>query len=147
MTSVHTLLRQQRGRYLWGVRLRDESLLSWQVGDPHLHLEPGRTVEGFECRFAAVGGRWQVAVLDGSVLLRTPLGVLDLRPDGDFDQVADEAGPHLGYLQGQALVAAEIQPTRILLRFDLETELELSGEHALLRVSRGDQTAEWTSEG
>ena len=143
MTSLHTLLREQRGRYVWGVRAGDESLLSWQVGDPHLHLEPGRTPEGFERRWAELRGRWQVAVLDGRARLGGPLGDLELTAEGEDHEDADE---HLEFLAGQALVDFDLEPTRLVLRFDLGCELEISGEYALVRASAGDdRVAEWAA--
>lgn len=158
MTSVRDvfdLLREQRGRYVWGVRAGDESLLSWQVGDPRVHLAPGRTVEGLECRHVELRGRWQVAILDGEVRMKSPLGEMELSANlepapGQMELSADvepalgqQGWAQLRYLEGQALVRADHDAGCVRLFFDLETELELSGPRALLSVARGDEARQW----
>lgn len=137
---MHEILRAQRGRYLWGVTIGEGSLLSWQVGEPHLHVAMDRTREGLESRSAEPKGRWQVAVLDGDVALSTPAGILTLSGAEALPEEGDEL---LGLFEGQALVASEIGEA-LTLRFDLESELRVSGPHALVRVVGPEGEVEWS---
>jgi hypothetical protein len=139
VTKMHEILNAQRGRYLWGVTIGEGSLLSWQVGEPHLHLAMDRTWDGLERRSAEPRGRWQVAILDGEVALTTPAGELTL--SGTEEPLAD-AGEVLALFEGQALVGCEIGG-ELTLRFDLESELVVRGPHALVRVVGPEGEAEW----
>ncbi len=139
MTKVHEILRAQRGRYLWGVTIGEGALLSWQVGDPHLHVALDRGRDGLERRSAEPKGRWQVAILDGEVTLATPVGTLELSGSEALPEDGDEV---LAHFEGQALVGCEVGD-ELILRFDLESELSVSGPHALVRVVGPEGEAEW----
>jgi len=140
VTKVREILRAQRGRYLWGVTIGEGSLLSWQVGEPHLHVAMDRTGHGFESRSAEPKGRWQVAILDGEVTLATPAGILAL---SGAEELPEETDERLGLFEGQALVGCEVGD-ELVLRFDLDGELRVSGPHALARVVGPEGEAEWS---
>lgn len=139
MTRLETILRAQRGRYLWGVRSGEGSLLSWHVGDPHLHVEMGRTPDGVDQRFAEARGHWQVEILDGQLRIATPVGAATL--DGDA-AAPESVGALLAHFEGQALVSFELGEA-LALRFDLEAEFVLGGRRAWVRVSGPEGEAEW----
>ncbi|MBO6937001.1 MAG: hypothetical protein JJ863_18665 [Deltaproteobacteria bacterium] len=142
MVPLQTILRAQRGRYLWGLRVGEGSLLSWQVGDAHLHVEMGRSVDGLDQRFAEPRGKWQVEVLDGEVLLKTPAGSGTIRAE---EAPSEELEELLELLEGQALVSCELGES-LALRFDLEAELVVSGARAWVRSVGPEGEGEWNAE-
>ncbi len=142
MTNLHTILRAQRGRYLWGVAIGEGSLLSWHVGEPHLHVEMARAADGLERRIAEPRGRWQVEVLDGEVQLQTAVGAATL---GSDLEPPEGAGSLLEHLEGQALVTCELGDA-LTLRFDLEAELVVGGSRAWVRSVGPEGEGEWMRE-
>lgn len=89
------------GRYLWDLRLGDESIFAFEAGQPLLTVVDWTDTEGRDRRLVRPRGQWSFALHDGFVSLRdedgTELGTSEDPPSPD----------DLEWLSGQALVQIE----------------------------------------
>ena len=130
-------LRATRGRYVWGVRTGDGALLSWEAGEPSLHVEMARSDAGVEVRTVRPRGRWQVAILEGDIQLTAGGYRIDLGTDPRKREALD-------CFEGQALIGFAFHAGALTLRFDLDAVIEVSQPR--LAVADGERVVEWRGE-
>ncbi|MEM9067405.1 MAG: hypothetical protein AAGE52_02835 [Myxococcota bacterium] len=114
--NLATLFDPVRGRYGWGVRIGEGSLLRIELGPPTLEVDEA-FVEGAHHRSVTVRGRWQLALLECSFSLMTAIGEVH---EGSERDALFEAAEHLS---GQALLDVIDEDPATRFTFDLGAEL------------------------
>lgn len=124
-------VREPRGRYCWQVSVGGGSLLSLELGAPHLEVVEGRR-GGRPYRDVSVRGTWQLTLHECAFVLGA--GEREVTEADDLEELRAAARE----LDGQALLEVVVEGPATRFVFDLGAELRVEPLPEL-----GDEALQW----